>query len=85
MPIELRDSTLIARELLSVEEAETVLEWLIQHPRGQLDLTDCTHVHAASLQVLLAARPKISAWPRHAALADWLQAALLSEEHAPHV
>ena len=85
MPIELSASTLIARELLSVEEAETVLEWLIQHPHGQLDLADCTHVHAASLQVLLAARPTIAAWPRHDALADWLQAALLPEEHGTHV
>jgi hypothetical protein len=80
MPIDVSDNTLVARELLSVEDAETVLDWLIQHPRGQLDLTDCTHVHAASLQVLMAARPKIAAWPERETLADWLRAALIQED-----
>jgi hypothetical protein len=80
MPIDVSDNTLVARESLSVEEAEGLLDWLIQHPRGQLDLADCTHVHAANLQVLMAARPKIAAWPRRDALADWLRAALIQED-----
>lgn len=80
MPIDVSESTLVAQELLSVEDAEGLLDWLIQHPRGRLDLADCTHVHAANLQVLMAAQPKIAAWPRHEALADWLRAALIQED-----
>ena len=80
MPIETHDSTLVARDVLSVEEAECLLDWLIQHPRGRLDLADCTHLHAANLQVLMAARPKIAAWPSRDALADWLRAALIQED-----
>ena len=80
MPIEVSDNTLVARELLSVEDAERLLDWLIQHPGGRLDLTDCTHLHAANLQVLMAARPKIAAWPSRDVLADWLRAALIQED-----
>ena len=58
MPIDVSESTLVAQELLSVEDAEGLLDWLIQHPRGRLDLADCTHGHAATLQVLMAAQPK---------------------------
>lgn len=76
MPFEAKKTTLVASELLSVEDAELLLEWLLKHPRGRLDLTACTHLHAANLQVLLAARPKIAAWPQHPTLATWLQAAL---------
>jgi len=80
MPIEVSDNQLVVRELLSVEDAERLLDWLIQHPRGRLDLTDCTHLHAANLQVLMAAQPKITAWPSCDALADWLRAALIQED-----
>ncbi|MBV5310924.1 hypothetical protein [Chromatium okenii] len=76
MPFEAKKTTLIAGELLTIEDAESLLEWLLKHPRGQLDLTACTHLHAANLQVLLAARPKIAAWPQHAPLATWLHTAL---------
>ena len=76
MPLEPRKNTLVASELVGVEDAEHLLEWLLKHPRGRLDLAACTHLHAANLQVLMAARPKIAAWPRHEALADWLRAAL---------
>ncbi|MTW21422.1 hypothetical protein [Allochromatium palmeri] len=80
MPIDVSDSVLVARELLSVEDAESVLDWLIQHPHGQIDLADCNHVHAANFQVLMAARPKIAAWPQRETLADWLRAALIQED-----
>ncbi|MFD2111375.1 hypothetical protein [Thiorhodococcus fuscus] len=76
MALEFKKTTVVAHDLLGVEDAETLLEWLIKHPRGRVNLSACTHLHAANLQVLMAARPKISAWPKNGALADWLKAAL---------
>ncbi len=76
MPFETKKTTLIAAALLTVEDAELLLEWLLKHPRGRLDLAACTHLHAANLQVLMAAQPQIAAWPRDATLAAWLQTAL---------
>lgn len=48
----------------TVEEAETLLTWLQEHPHGQVDLSECTHLHSAVVQVLMAARPAFRAEPR---------------------
>lgn len=80
MPFAIKNNTLVATELLGVEDAETLLDWLLNHPRGRLDLAACHHLHASNLQVLMAARHKIVVWPRQDTLADWLRAALIQED-----
>lgn len=55
MPVESNDQILILTGVCTVEEAEAVLEWIIEHPGGELDLTQAEHIHTAILQVLLAA------------------------------
>ena len=59
-----------------VEDAEGLLAWLQSHPKGTLDLSRCEHLHAANLQVLMAAHPTIAIWPLDASLANWLRQAL---------
>lgn len=61
---------------VSVEEAETLLEWLIKHPAGSVNMQAVEHIHAATLQVLMVARPHIASWPQHTSIRFWLQAAL---------
>jgi hypothetical protein len=39
----------------TVEEAETVLTWILQHPQGEIDLSALEHMHMSIFQVLLAA------------------------------
>ena len=80
MGIEINDDCLQITELLGVEDAEILLDWLLKHPEGNLDLAGCTHLHAANLQVLMATRPRIAVWPEDARLADWLRHALNEEE-----
>jgi hypothetical protein len=55
MPVESDDQALRLSGFCTVEEAETVLEWILQHPQGELDLVQVEHIHTAVLQVLLAA------------------------------
>ncbi len=62
--------------VVSVEEAESLLEWLQKNPKGKVDLSHCTHLHAADLQVLMAARTAIAAWPQDEDLKTWLLAAM---------
>lgn len=69
-------------DFVSVEEAEGLLEWLQAHPRGKVNLAACTHLHAANLQVLMAARAHIAAWPENAELALWLKGALAFQQDA---
>jgi hypothetical protein len=61
---------------VNIEEAETLLEWVQQQPAGSVDLVGCTHLHAANLQVLMAAQLRVAAWPRDENLKTWLEAAL---------
>ena len=63
-------------DTVGVEEAEGLVAWLKEHPRAKLNLTECVHLHAAHLQVLMASGVAISAWPRDAGLKRWLMAAL---------
>jgi hypothetical protein len=63
-------------DFVSVEEAEALFEWLQASPRRKLDLSQCTHLHAANLQVLMATGVTISKWPNDADLHAWLSSAL---------
>jgi hypothetical protein len=63
-------------DAISIEDAEILLEWLKKTPKSRLDLKQCTHLHAAILQVMMAANPIIAAWPQAEHLRAWLQAAL---------
>lgn len=74
------DKQAVLADIVTVEEAEGLLEWLQSHPEGKIDLSSCAHMHAANLQVLMAARPHIAAWPADTGLARWLQNALQAQE-----
>lgn len=79
MGIEFQKKAVRLVDVVGVEAAETLLEWLQKHPRGKIDLASCTHLHAANLQVLMAAGRPISLWPDDADLRGWLQSVLHSK------
>lgn len=64
------------QDTIGVEEAEGFLAWLQKHPKARLDLSACTHVHAALLQVLMAARIPMASWPEDETLTTWLKSTL---------
>jgi len=66
-------------DVVSVEEAEGLLEWLQNNIAARVDLAACTHLHPANLQVLMAAKTVISAWPADAELSLWLKSALCAK------
>ncbi|MDR9096148.1 hypothetical protein [Burkholderia multivorans] len=80
MGIEYKKTIACLIDHIPVEEAEGLLEWLQGQKKPKVDLSACTHMHAAVLQVLMAARPVIAAWPEDADLSAWLRGAL---EHQP--
>ena len=77
MPIEFKTNCIIFRDVVQVEEAEALLEALQKNPTLKVDLTACTHLHTANLQVLMAARPCIDSWPRDLDLRTWLETVLM--------
>jgi hypothetical protein len=76
MPIQYRDSEAVFVDVIAVDEAEALLTWLQEHPQSAVRLGDCTHLHAANLQVLMAAKTRIETWPEDTDFADLLKTAL---------
>lgn len=76
MAIEYRRSLAVFHDVVSVEDAEALLEWLQKRPAARIDFSRCSHLHPANLQVLMAARATVVAWPKEAAFGDWLKSAL---------
>ena len=78
MAIEYKKNRAVFSDVVSVEEAEALLEWLQKKSAAKVDLAACTHLHPANLQVLMAAKAVVSAWPRDTGLAGWLRSALMA-------
>ncbi|WP_051933164.1 hypothetical protein [Massilia sp. BSC265] len=81
-----KDDVLACDGALAVDDAEALLQELAQRAGSAAscaDLSGCGHVHAACLQVLMAAGVRIVAWPPDAALGAWLRAALPAPACAP--
>ncbi|CZT36455.1 hypothetical protein [Rhizobium sp. 9140] len=47
----------------TVEEAEDIVQWLINNPKGELNMREVTHLHTASLQAIAATGNRISVLP----------------------
>lgn len=77
MAIEYRKKRAVFADVVSVEEAETLLEWLQKNPTASVDLSACVHLHPANLQVLMAAATSVAEWPADETFARWLRSALL--------
>lgn len=76
MPIEYKKNLALFRDIASVDEAEGLLEWLLNKAAAKVDLGACTHLHPANLQVLIAAKSRIAVWPNDASLRAWLETVL---------
>ncbi len=76
MAIEYKKKSVIFDGVVSVEAAEDLLQWHQKNPKGRVDLSTCTHLHAAVLQVLMASHMVVSAWPQDDDLKIWLTTAL---------
>ncbi len=76
MAIQYKGLTAALIDIVAVEEAEGLLQWLLTNPDGAVDLSGCKHLHAAVLQVLMAGQPKVNAWPEDEGLAVWLKEAI---------
>ncbi len=73
MAIEFKKKLALFGETVGVEDAETLLEWLQGKANARVDLSACVHLHPANIQVLLASKAQISAWPKDQVLHAWLQ------------
>jgi hypothetical protein len=80
MAILYQKNVAVFQDTIAVEEADGLLEWLMKSTGNRVDLTDCYHMHAANLQVMMAVKPVIAAWPKDAELCAWLESALKQKQ-----
>ena len=78
MPIRYEKNLALFGGAVSGEDAEGLLEWLQKWPAAKADLAACDHVHPANIQVLLAAKTRVCAWPKDSGLGSWLKTVLES-------
>lgn len=76
MSIEYKKTVAIIEGDCSVEDAETLLEWILVNPKGKINLKQCEQMHTAVLQVLMAIKPSVSVWPDTHSPAFWLSTVL---------
>ena len=76
MTIKFKKDRAVFSDIAGGEDAESLLEWLQKHPKGKIDLSECTHMQPANLQVLMAAKCSIYARPQDELLAAWIDTAL---------
>lgn len=72
MTIEYTKNQAIFKDVVSVEDAEELLGWLQKKSSPRVDFAACTHMHPANLQVLMVAKPTVSAWPEDTIFKGWL-------------
>jgi hypothetical protein len=75
MPIEFTGTTAILTEAIGIADADALFDWLQKTPAPALNLASCHYLHSANLQMLMAARPEILAWPGNPELRAWLETA----------
>jgi hypothetical protein len=68
------NGTIVLAGSCGVEEAEPLLQMLVATPEASVDWGLCTHLHTAVIQVVLAAKPKLTGPCGDAWVEEWLVA-----------
>jgi hypothetical protein len=70
--------TIVLEGICASEDAEVLLQNLLAYPATSVDWRGCEGAHAAVVQVLIAAKPKLIGPPASAPLKNWVQPFLAS-------
>ena len=76
MPLVFNGQMVSFEDVCTVEDALPLLEFLKAGEAAEIDLSACTYLHTALLQLLLTARPRLAALPADPGLARWIAALL---------
>jgi ABC-type transporter Mla MlaB component len=72
MPVEFKNNTAKLIDLVSIEDADALFNWLLERKKPKMDLSELSHIHTACLQLLLVFKPEIIAHPEQEDLKYWL-------------
>ena len=80
MAIDYQETEATFKEVVSIQEVDALMEWLLANPDATINLKDCEHLHLAALQALAFARRPIIHWPDDQTLTSWIEPLLLQPE-----
>jgi len=83
MPLTITKTLARFDDVCTVEEALPLLEFLKNRKSAKIDLSRCTYLHSALLQLLLMGSVKVVAMPTDALLARWVERLLAGRAPAP--
>lgn len=66
--------TVVLKGNCAADEAETLLQLLIETPAASVDWTQCEQLHTAVMQIVLAAKPRVIGPCGDAWVEKWLSA-----------
>lgn len=84
MPLRPTPDRLVLAEAVTVEEVEALAEWLRATPGGTVDLSACTSLHTAAVQLLKVAGADVVGEPDDPWLAAHLPALLAPPASLSH-
>ena len=76
MNVECKRDQALFQDAVSAEQAEGLLEWMLEKPSVKVDLAALRLVGAPNPAVMSSAQPRGCGWPQDAELRAWLESAL---------
>ncbi len=73
MSIEYKKTVAVFTDSCSIEDAESLLTWLIDKPKAKVNLKGLEHAYTAVIQLLLAFKPTVTNWPQSGPLVQLLR------------
>jgi hypothetical protein len=72
VPLKLDDRTATLAGIITVDDAEAFAAWLRSTTEPMVDLRDCTRLHTAVFQAILAFKPTVTVGPTDNYLAEYV-------------
>lgn len=82
MPISFQNNLAQCSGVCDIEEAESLLEWVLKKRKPKCDLSELEHIHTAILQVIIAANIEVVAVPTDPKLGRVLPALITRAQRA---
>ncbi|MBP7339299.1 hypothetical protein [Niveispirillum sp.] len=85
MTVAFTDGTICLLKDCILDEAESLLQLLLDHPDAAIDWSGCTGMHSAVLQVAMAGRRRMVGQPADDFLRRWVGPALAAPAEGPAI
>jgi len=65
MGIDLKNNIVKLTDIVTIDDAEILFNWLLEKKKIKVDMAELSHIHTAAYQILLVFKPKYSKIPEN--------------------